>query len=77
MLCNIFHTTIREINNFFSKYFFLYSAVMQDIYLLMTIAVITGSHPEWRTVLVAGCLAAITIHIGVRAKKKAPTKGDI
>ena len=48
----------------------------KQTYLLITMAVMTGSHPEWRTVLVAGCLAAMTIPIGVRAKKKAPTKGD-
>lgn len=48
----------------------------KQTYLLITMAVITGSHPEWRTVLVAGCLAAMTIPIGVRAKKKAPTRGD-
>lgn len=49
----------------------------KQTHLLIIMAVITGSHPEWRTVLVAGCLAAMTIPIGVRAKKKAPTKGDI
>lgn len=45
--------------------------------LLITIAVMTGSQPEWRTVLVAGCLAAIIIQIGVRAKKKIPTNGEM
>lgn len=45
--------------------------------LLITIAVMTGSQPEWRTVLVAGCLAAIIIQIGVRAKKKTPTNGEM
>lgn len=45
--------------------------------LLITIAVMTGSQPEWRTVLVAGCLAAIIIQIGVRAKKNTPTNGEM
>lgn len=54
------------------------ASMQQDkqTYLLIIMAVMTGSHPEWRTVLVAGCLAAMTIPIGVRAKKKAATKGD-
>lgn len=42
----------------------------------MTMAVMTGSHPEYRRVRLAGCLEEMTIHTGVRHMKKAQTNDD-
>lgn len=42
----------------------------------MTMAVMTGSHPEYSRVRLAGCLEEMTIHRGVRHMKKAQTSDD-
>lgn len=44
-------------------------------YLLMAMAMMTGSQPEYNTSLVAGLLRASTTQTGSRATKKAHTRG--
>lgn len=44
-------------------------------YLLMAMAIMTGSQPEYNTSLVAGLLRASTTQTGRRATKKAHTSG--
>lgn len=44
--------------------------------LLMNMAVITGSQPEYNSWRLAGCLEEMTIHSGVRHMKKAQTRDD-
>lgn len=44
-------------------------------YLLMAMAMMTGSQPEYSTSLVAGLLRASTTQTGSNATKKAHTRG--
>lgn len=44
-------------------------------YLLMAMAMMTGSQPEYNTSLVAGLRRASTTQTGSRATKKAHTRG--
>lgn len=44
-------------------------------YLLMAMAMMTGSQPEYNTSFVAGLLRASTTQTGSRATKKAHTRG--